>query len=521
MKERKIIISTLLWIVGATFSAGLANAQEKPNVIIILADDMGYGDVSALNEAARTQTPNVDKLAANGMRFTDAHAAGALCTPSRYGLLTGRYYFRVPKQPGYMGYLKPLIESGRETIGTLMQRAGYETACIGKWHLGLSWGLQDTALPQIPPNGKKTVTNTDFGKPVADGPNTRGFDYSFILPASLDMPPYVFVKNKAVVDPSVVLTADVYPHKQAHTVPVWDKKYTHNDDIYWERGIWWRNGEMSRSFKMEDCLDTIVGQGISFITAHVRNKPTQPFLLYLPLTGPHTPWLAAARFKNKTALGSYGDFVLQMDDAVGQINNTLEKLGIDEQTLVIFASDNGAPWAEDDIQVYNHESNAGRRGQKGDIYDGGHHVPLIMKWPAKIKKGSSYDATVNLVDLMATVAEMTGQTIRKPYGEDSFSFYKELTGSASAPYRKNVLYESGAGKLAIKEGDWKYIDCLGSAGFTEPTKLVPVKGGPLGQLYNVKDDPLESKNLYLQYPEKVKELKAKLDRYGTQGYSIE
>jgi arylsulfatase A-like enzyme len=271
---------------------------------------------------------------------------------------------------------------------------------------------------------------------------------------------------------------------------------------------------------MENCLDTIVGQGISFIKSHVKHKPSQPFMLYLPLTGPHTPWLAGKGFKGKTAMGTYGDFVLQIDNVVGEVRKTLKDLGVSENTMIIFTSDNGAPWAEEDKQVYGHESNAGRRGQKGDIYDGGHHVPLIINWPAKIHKQIKYNNTVGLIDMLATFSEMTGQEIKKTYAEDSFSFYKIINSSSTPTVRKDILYESSGGKLAIKSGDWKFIDGLGSGGFTSPANLKPSKNGPKGQLYNLKLDPLESKNLYLNYPAKVMELKALLDRYVKQGFTI-
>ncbi len=499
--------------------ASSCHAQKKPNVVIILADDMGYGDVSSNNPYARTKTPNIDKMAQKSIVFTDAHSGGALCGPSRYGILTGRYFFRVPQHKGYMGYLPPLIEQGRETIGSLMQKAGYSTACIGKWHLGLNWKLKDDSKPQIPNQRDKTATNTDFTKNVSGGPNSLGFDYSYILPASLDMPPYVFVKNGRVVDPDVMLTADAYPKTLAGTVPVWDRKYTTDNDIYWERGVWWRNGEMSKSFKLENCLDTVVKEGISFITRQTKDDPQKPFMLYLPLTGPHTPWLPDKKFKGKTQLGTYGDFISQVDDAVGQVINTLKSLKIDENTVVIFSSDNGGHWAEEDVQVYAHQSNYGRRGQKGDIWDGGHHVPLIVQWPSKIKNAATYAHTVSLIDIMATLADITGQRISKKYAEDSFSFYKVLNGNFQKPVRGNIIYISGGGKLAIKKDGWKFIDCLGSGGFTAPSFLQPVEGGPKGQLYDLGSDPLEKNNLYLLNPEKVKELSALLNKLKGQGFS--
>jgi arylsulfatase A-like enzyme len=504
------------------FSATYAqhSANQHPNIVIILADDMGYGDVSSNNPYARTRTPNIDKMAERGVIFTDAHSGGAVCTPSRYGLLTGRYFFRVPKHSAYWGYLPPLIESGRETIGSLMQRSGYTTACIGKWHLGVNWKLKDNTKPQILNLKKLGFTNTDFSRNISGGPNSLGFDYSFILPASLDMPPYVFVKNNKVIDPEIMLTADRYPNTLEKTVQAWDRKYTGIDDIYWERGVWWRNGEMSKSFRIENCLDTIVSEGINFIKNQVKSNPQKPFLLYLPLSGPHTPWMPNDKFKGKTSLGTYGDFILQIDNVVEQVNSTLKSLKIDENTIVIFSSDNGAPWAEDDNQIYGHQSNWSNRGQKGDIWEGGHHIPLIIRWPSKITKGFTYPHTVSLVDLLATFSELTDEPIQKPYGEDSFSFYKVLSGRSEDPVRDNIIYISSGGRLAIKKDDWKFIDGLGSGGFTSPAKLNPVKGGPKGQLYNLKSDPLESNNLYLRNPEKVKELSDLLDKLKMQGFSV-
>ncbi|MHB1178560.1 MAG: sulfatase family protein [Daejeonella sp.] len=521
MSNRHLTI--ILIAVYQLFTLPASNAQvkppQRPNIVIILADDLGYGDVSSNNPQARTKTPNIDKMAQTSMVFTDAHSGGAVCTPSRYALVTGRYYFRAPKLPEVWGYLSPRIEQGRETIGSLMQRAGYSTASIGKWHLGLNWKLKDPGKPQFSDNKDKTVTNTDFTQSVSGGPNSLGFDYSFILPASLDMPPYVFVKNNRVVDPEVILTADAYPKTLDTTQPVWDRKYTNENDVYWERGVWWRNGEMSKSFKMEDCFSTVVNEGLSFIKTQTKNNPKKPFMLYLPLTGPHTPWLPDAEFKGKTMLGTYGDFVSQVDDAVGQIMNTLKSLNIDENTMVVFSSDNGGHWAEEDIQAYAHQSNYGRRGQKGDIWDGGHHIPLIIQWPAQIKKKFIYTQTAGLVDLMATFSELTSQPVSKNYGEDSFSFYKALKNHSNTSERDHIIYISSRGNLAIKKGGWKYIEGLGSGGFTEPGKVNPVKGGPSGQLYNVVDDPLERNNLYLQNTAKVKELSELLNKLKAQGFS--
>lgn len=492
-------------------------AQQKPNVVIILADDMGYGDVGCNNMYARTETPAIDRLAASGLRFTDAHSAGALSGPSRYGLMTGRYFFRVPERADYWGYLAPNIEAGRLTVGSLMQQAGYTTACIGKWHLGLNWQLKDASKPQILTPKELGYTNTDFSAPVKDSPSERGFDYSFILPASLDMPPYVYVQNGKVLDPDVMLTADAYPGQLEDTEFVWDRKYTRESDIYWERGVWWRNGEMSRSFKFEDCLPTIVDEGVAFIDR--EGRAGNPFFLYLPLTGPHTPWMVSDGNKGSTALGTYGDFMKDIDDAVARVEAKLKELGLEENTMIIFASDNGGAWEQEDIMQYGHQSNWGRRGLKGDAWDGGHHVPLIVKWPGQIKSPCVSDRTVGLIDILATLADLTGQSLPNGQAEDSFSFLPILKGNMNAPTRDHLIYLSGSGKLAIKQGDWKYIDGLGSCGFSFPYHVKPVKNGPAGQLYHVATDTLETTNLYLNYPEQVTKLQADLSQIIKQGHS--
>lgn len=494
-------------------------AQVKPNVIVILADDMGFGDVSSNNPLARTKTPNIDNLGKSGIRFSDAHAGGAVSIPSRYGLLTGRYFFRAPKQKDYWGYLAPYIENGRETIGSVMQKAGYTTACIGKWHLGLDWKFKEDAEQLVPDKSRPGYTNIDFSGEVEGGPVSLGFDYSFILPASLDMPPYVFVRNSIVIDPDIILTGDSYPKSLTNTDYVWDRKYTTENDIYWGRGVWWRNGEMSRSFKVEKCLDVIVNEGINFISNEVKNNPEKPFMLYLALTGPHTPWVPDAGFKGSTTLGTYGDFISQIDGVVQQVTETLKSLGIYNNTMVIFASDNGAHWSENDIQSYSHQSNYGRRGQKGDIWDGGHHIPLIVTWPSVIKKPSEYSYTVSLIDIISTLSEMTGVKLEKDYAEDSFSFYKVLTGANKNPARESIIYISSANKLAIHKDGWKFIDCLGSGGFTDPANVKPVHNGPKGQLYNLSEDPFESTNLYLKETEKAEELSGLLDKLVKQGFS--
>lgn len=499
-----ITVSTCLFYSYNSFS------QEKPNIVFILADDMGYGDVSVNNPYSRVNTPAIDRLAKQGIRFTEAHSAGSVSTPSRYALLTGRYFFRTPKQQGHWGYLPPYIESERETIGTLLQKSGYTTASIGKWHLGLNWQKKNENLAIIPDPKSQRHTNVDFSLPVSGGPNDLGFDYSFIMPASLDMPPYMFIRNNSVIDPEIVLTADVYPNRLDETIDAWDRKHTSDDDIYWERGVWWRNGEMSKSFKVERCLDYIVEEGIAFIER--EGKKDKPFFLYLPLTGPHTPWVANKQFKGTTELGAYGDFIAQIDDVIAQINKKIVELGIEKNTMIVFTSDNGAAWEKDDIIQYAHQSSWGRKGMKGDAWDGGHHVPLIIKWPKTIKPGTTYNHDISLVDFYATFSELTNQNIKENVAEDSFSFMKILLGKQINETRNHIVYLSSSGNLAIKKGDWKYIEGIGSGGFTYPSRLETVKNGPTGQLYNMKEDVLECNNLFLEKPEIVDTLDCLLEK---------
>ncbi len=521
--NKSITSKRLISILGVTSCFSTLCAQpvspEKPNVVIILADDMGYGDVVFNNPFARTKTPNIDKMASSGLCFSDAHAGGAVSIPSRYGLMTGRYFFRAEKKDSYWGYLSPLIEPGRETIGSVMQKAGYKTACIGKWHLGLDWAKTDKSKPLILNRKMLGYTNVDYSKPVGNSPNDLGFDYSFILPASLDMPPYTFLRNGKAIDPHVVLTAEAYPKSMENTERAWDSKHVNENDIYWDRGVWWRNGEMAKSFKVEECLDDIVDEGVSFIENHVKNNKDNPFMLYLPLTGPHTPWMPNNSFKNTTELGIYGDFIAQIDHTVYRINEILQRLGIEENTMVIFASDNGAAWEETDNQRYAHRSSGKWRGQKGDAWEGGHHIPLFIRWPAKIKKQQTYPHITSLIDILATFAEMTGQKVDKNQAEDSFSFYKVIHEKYNNPIRDHVIHISSSGKLGITSGDWKYIDCLGSGGFTAPSVIKPAPNSPQGQLYNLKEDHAEQDNRYFKNKTKAEELSSLMKKIVRQGFS--
>ncbi|HKK62118.1 MAG TPA: arylsulfatase [Bacteroidales bacterium] len=519
-KFKSTILSLLLFSFTAEYiSANNKNDNISPNIVFIFADDMGYGDVSALNPFARTQTPAIDKLVSTGMTFTEAHASASVCTPSRYGLLTGRYAFRSQDAAGGInGFHKSVIEPGRATLATLLKKAGYTTACIGKWHLGVNWQTnKDTGEPlQDEDTG---YSNVDYSKKVSGGPNDFGFDYSFIHTASLDIPPYLFIRNHKVTDPDMILTSEHYPRRREDTEYSWDKIHTKDKDIYWGKGVWWRDGEMSQSFRIEDCHTEIVKEGVAYIEKQTNEKHGNPFFLYLPLTGPHTPWMPEEQFKGKSNAGLYGDFILNIDDAVKQINESLIRNGISDNTILIFSSDNGAYWPQEEIERYAHDSNQGSKGQKGDVWDGGHHIPLVVSWPAQIKQPSEYPHLISLTDFYATFRDFTGQKQEKNSGEDSFSFWKVLNDETDKPIRHSMVHHSASRFYSLRNGDWKYINGLGSGGFSNPTRLTPEKNGPQSQLYNLNDDPLESQNLFFKHPDKVSELSSKLQEIVGKGTS--
>ncbi|OOG73077.1 arylsulfatase [Algoriphagus sp. A40] len=513
MVRNSRILGFVLGVIGLVTSAFGQNVtlSKAPNVIIIFADDMGYGDISALNPDSRVQTPNLDKMVKEGISFTNAHSSASVCTPSRYGLLTGRYAFRSKSAAyGIGGFDGQVIEAGRETLASLLKRSGYITAIVGKWHLGLEWQTKDG----LPASLDQTTgySNVDYSKIVKKGPNSLGFDYSFVHPASLDIPPYVFLRNGQVIDLDVVLTTSVYPSKKEDTRYAWDKKHTDSLAVYWEKGVWWRLGEMSKNFRMENCQTTLLKEGISFIETQTSKNPNHPFFLYLPLTGPHTPWMPSAKFKGKSGAGLYGDFVLEIDDIVARIKETLIKNQINENTLLIFASDNGAYWPLEEITLSGHNSNSGSRGQKGDVWDGGHRIPLIISWPGSIKGNVQYPHLLSLTDLFATLAELTEGQVLENQVLDSESFLQVLRGDFSKPHRTSMVHHSSGNLYAIRSGGWKYIEGLGSGGFTNPSRIKPEPGGPTGQLYRIDSDRLEKDNLFLNYPEKVAELGALLNK---------
>ncbi|MBO9561559.1 MAG: sulfatase-like hydrolase/transferase [Niastella sp.] len=475
-------------------------AADKPNIIYILTDDMGYGDLSCLNKESKITTPVMDKLAKEGVVFTDAHSNSAVCTPTRYGILTGRYAFRSSLKKGVLnGYSPALIEPGRVTVASFLKDNGYQTACIGKWHLGLGWQRTDPSRP-IFNNSKSpdTADNVNYALPLTDGPANHGFDYSYILPASLDMNPYCYVENNKTVNAPTAFT----PGKSS------------------ERGVFWRGGNMSPDFDFFKVLPHFIDKSVTYINEHSTAKKGSPFFLYLPLPAPHTPWMPVAEYEKASKAGKYGDYVAEVDKMIGKVVAALEKNGLAENTLIIVTSDNGSDWKPEDIEKTQHHANYIYKGRKADIYESGHRIPFIARWPAKIPAGSVSSQTMCTTDLLGTVAAIVNKPLPAHAGEDSYNMLDAFVKPASnKPIREATIHHSIDGFFAIRKGNWKLTTQLGSGGFSTPKVIEPQPGEAPGTLYDLSKDPTEQNNVYKEHPEVVKELTALLEQYRKQGYS--
>ncbi|HIG31802.1 MAG TPA: arylsulfatase [Verrucomicrobiales bacterium] len=460
-----------------------AENDTNPNIVIILVDDMGYGDPGCYNPNSKIPTPNIDRLAQEGMRFTDAHAAGALCHPSRYGLMTGQYPFRA--NPGAWRK-KATIDQGRMTIASLLKSKDYQTAMVGKWHLGFD------------ENG--------YENPLPGGPFDRGFQSYFGIRASTDIPPYFYIRNNRAVKPPSHRIA-------ANNSPGWSPI----------QGAFWREGGIAPDLELKDVLPRFTDEAIGVIQNHEKrpSDSSSPLMLYLAYPAPHTPWLPSEEFNGSSKAGMYGDFMVMVDSMIGRVLNALNKAGMSDDTLVIFSSDNGPVWYDLDVDRFGHDSSGGLRGMKGDAWECGHRMPFIARWPGKVKPGSVSNQTICFTDLLATFAELTETQLPHEAGPDSFSFLPVLLGKQNEndPIRKNLVIPSAKGALSMRSGPWKLITVLGSGGFSKPNRVIPKPNGPKGQLYHLVNDPGETKNLYLEEPERVKQMMAELEQIRTSGRS--
>lgn len=467
-----------LGAMGAGVAFG-AQPARLPNIVYVLADDLGWGDLGCYNPDSAVPMPNANRLAGEGVRFTDMHSPSSVCTPTRYGIMTGRYAWRSRLKKGVLnGYSPNLIEEGRLTVPKLLKSRGYYTAGVGKWHLGLS-----------------EQEKCDFTKPLRPCPTDHGFDYYYGIPASLDMAPYLYFENNRVVEQPTSST----PGKNS------------------PRGVFWREGPIGPKFQMEEVLPTLTDKAVSVIRDRA-SKP-QPFFLYLPLTGPHTPWVPKKEWLGKSKAGLYGDFAAQVDDTLGRVLKTLEETGAAKNTLIVFTSDNGADWKIEDKAKLAHRANANWRGEKADVWDGGHRIPFLARWPGRIPAGAVSGQLGCLTDLMATAAAVTGAQLPAAAGEDSFNLLPALTGNAKTPIRDAVVHHTVDGMFGIRTGEWKLALGLGSGGFSPPKTEEPKPGGPKGQLYNMAADPAETNNLWLKRQDVVTQLTALLDKYQREGRS--
>ncbi len=451
---------------------GQVLAGERPHVLLILVDDMGYGDLSSYNPESRIQTPHLDALAHQGMRFTDAHASGPLCHVSRYGLMTGQYPFRA--NPGAWR-TQATIDPTRLTLAGFLRQQGYRTAMVGKWHLGFD--------------------EKGYDRPLTGGPIDRGFDRFFGIRASTDIPPYFYIRqDRAVLPP----TSRIAANQSEGWSPI--------------QGAFWREGGIAPGLELKDVLPRLTEEAIEVIDSHSRAPGDDPLFLYLAYPAPHTPWLPSEEFVGRSEAGMYGDFMMMVDHMIGRVLGALEGAGMSEDTMVVFSSDNGPVWYKEDVLRLGHDASGGLRGMKADAWEAGHRVPLLVRWPDHVAAGSHSQQLVSFVDIMPTLATVLGQTLPEGAAPDGKSFASVLKGDLQDKNgrRETLVLASGNGTMTLRDGHWKLIQGLGSGGFSKPAKIKPTQGGPAGQLYHLGRDPGEASNLFASEPQRVASMQEKL-----------
>ncbi len=476
------LLAAVLIVLACAAPAAQAE-KAAPNIVFILADDLGYGDLGCYNSQSKIPTPNLDRLAAEGTRFTDMHSGSAVCTPTRYGILTGRYAWRSTLQRGVtFGPALPLISEERMTVADFLKAEGYATACVGKWHVGLGW--------------TRVKGELDYTIPLTAGPHTQGFDYFFGIPASLDMPPYLYVENDHVVEPP--------------TDTIEDRM----------KPLFWRGGPIAPGFKHQDVHPTFTRKAVEVIERHAAAASGKPLFLYLPLASPHTPVLPSEAARGRSAAGDYGDFVCDVDDTVGAVLAALDAAEMRENTLVLFASDNGfAPAAGiDAIRALGHEPCPGIRGAKTDAFEGGHRVPFLLRWPGHVAAGAVRQDTAWLGDFFATAAGLVDKPLPVDAAVDSEDFLRLADGKPAQ--RGPVVHHSGDGYFALREGDWKLIFAAHSGGGSTPNAEEAAQQNlPKVQLYNLANDLAEQHNLAGQHPEVVARLTTTMEALIANGRS--
>ncbi|WP_157606180.1 sulfatase family protein [Schlesneria paludicola] len=484
------ILNFALLIIGWTATVQVS-AAERPNVLLILCDDLGYGDVAALNPQCKFRTPHLDRLAKDGVSFTDAHSSSAVCTPTRYGLLTGRYNWRTRLQSGVLGGLSPrLIEPEVRTLADMLHAEGYDTACFGKWHLGMEW----SRLPNEPAFTDAIEKGSDgwrvdYRQPFRNGPLSVGFNRYFGIAASLDMVPYTFLDNDRVA-----------------VIPTVDKEFPML--LGREQGQT-RRGPAAADFDAAQVLPTLTGHVIEYLKQHAAIG-SKPFFCYVPLASPHTPIVPTKQWQGHSGTNHYGDFVEETDDAIGRILQTVRDQHLTERTIVIVTSDNGcSPQADfPELARFGHNPSHHFRGHKADIFEGGHRVPYIVSWPGRIPAGETCSKLTGLQDTFATCIDLV--EIKRPenVAVDSFSWRSHLIPGASLHrVRESLVHHSINGSFALRRGQWKLCFCGDSGGWSEPRpNSSAAKSLPSLQLYDLSVDVSEQQNLAESQPAIVRQL---------------
>lgn len=464
----------LLFFCAAALAIPTTYAESRPDIVVILCDDLGYGDVSCFNAKSRIQTPAFDRAAAEGVRLTDSHSPASWCTPTRYSLLTGNYPFR----NGFKRDQAPVITDDEPTLPQFLQDEGYSTAMVGKWHLGFEGGHEIGHLEH------------------RGGPVDRGFQSYFGIPRSLDIPPYYWIRDRNAVAPPTETA-------QANNSPDWSPI----------QGAFWRKGGVAPGFEFDQVTPMMKNEAVSYIEEKGSQDDRDPYFLYVPLPSPHTPWVPTREYLGQSEVKLYGDFVMQVDGVVDALLRSIESIGATRNTMVIITSDNGACWYAEDDQRTGHDASGGYRGMKGDAHEGGHRMPTIVRYPAKLPAGSTHDGLTCHADFFATIAGFLNADLPPTAARDSYDFSKTWSDSSiDSPRPDFVEQASRQNLLSIRKGDWKLIPILGSAGFTKPNRIDSTQDGPKGQLYNLADDPFETTNRYQDEPAVVKKLTALLEQ---------
>ncbi|MEC4726467.1 arylsulfatase [Shewanella sp. D64] len=508
MCKQLVTIINIIFVIGLFTHTNVLASEVKPNIVILYADDMGSGDLTSFNQNSKIPTPNLDQLAAQGMSFTDAHSSSGICSPSRYALLTGRYHWR--KFHSIVKSFGPSVFADeRLTLPEMLQQKGYTTAAIGKWHLGWNWdAIRKDARPKNGVNLGVSHEDFDWSKAIPDGPLDHGFDYYF-GDTVINFPPYVWIENDRVTEvPDTMVDARLWKNKEGK--------------------MEYRKGPMITGWDPYENIPMTTQKGIDYIKKQAKGD--KPFFLYFAYPSPHAPIIPNDEFDNTSKAGPYGDLMVETDDSIGQLLTALNEAGIADNTLVIFSSDNGPEnYAYLRDEKFDHWSSFPYRGLKRDIYEGGHRVPMIVRWPRKVLMNSNTDELVSQIDIMATLASLVGFELPNSAAEDSYDLLPLWTGQSKRSTRDSIIHNTYENSYAIRSHDWSLIAAktgnhngrLDRFNYADWQKRHGYRtdDNEKGQLFDIKNDRGQRHNVIEKHPEKAEELKTLLQKIRLQGYS--